>query len=69
MMTMQPDSLQNILQESTVRLEHAASTVANAHGIATRGAAAASLAQESMFAEAMLAAVHARIAENKEVTH
>jgi hypothetical protein len=69
MTTMHTDSLLNVLEQSQVRLTTAAGAVTSVKGIAARGAATAALAQESMFAEAMLAAVKARIAESKEVTH
>jgi len=68
MMTIQSDSLPAVLESSTLRLETAARALSNAHGIAARGSAAAGMATESLFAEAMLAALHARIAEAKEVT-
>ena len=69
MMTKDTDSLLGVLERSQSRLQDAATTVTTAKGVAARGEASAALAQESMFAEAMLAALHARFAESKEVTH
>jgi hypothetical protein len=68
MMTNQNDSLPAVLESSRLRLETAARGLSSAHGIAERGNAAAAMARESLFAEAMLAEVHARFAEAKEVT-
>lgn len=68
MMTMHTDSLLNVLKQSQTRLESDAGAVAGGTSVAQRGAATSALAQESMFAEAMLAALHARVAESKEVT-
>ena len=68
MMTMHTDSLLGVVEESQSRLHDAALMAVSAKGVAARGNATATLAQESMFAEAMLAAMHARFAEGKEVT-
>jgi hypothetical protein len=68
MMTMQSDTLQNVLDASMLRLETSARSSANAVGVAARGRAAAETAKESVFADAMLAALRARVAEYKEVT-
>ena len=68
MTTMHTDSLLNVLEQSQTRLQDDASMAAGSKGLAARGVATTALAQESMFAEALLSALHARFSECKEVT-
>jgi hypothetical protein len=68
MMTMQSDTLQSVLEMSMQRLETSARSMANERGIAARGRAVAETSKESVFADAMLTALHSRFAEYKEVT-
>jgi hypothetical protein len=64
--------LMDALTESREGLESAASTTARAqtpYGPTRSDAAMAGVAEKAIFAEALLSAMHARLAEIKNVTH
>ncbi|MFN2449129.1 MAG: hypothetical protein ABR508_04955 [Candidatus Baltobacteraceae bacterium] len=64
--------LLDALSGASAQLSQAASQTARAQtplGTASSDAAMASLAQRTLFTEALLSAVHARLAEVKNVTH
>ncbi len=63
------ESLTQVLEQSQARLQTAEKAVASTASVAERGVASAQVAQESLFAEALLGAMHARFAACKEATH